>query len=155
MGLLKSNATILACQLALATAALTCAAFYNGFPLADPDTSTHITSAASGNTYWLRSPLYSYFVLILDGGGRSLWPVAIGQGLIGAVLIHLTMRVLLGPRAAMGWYLAVVLALTVFTSLPWETGEIMPDVFAAYVILGVFLLGFGAATLSKPEIGLV
>jgi hypothetical protein len=153
--LLRSNAIIFACQLALATAAFTCAAVYNGFPLVDPDTSTHIASAASGNLYWLRSPLYSYFVLILDGGGHSLWPVVIGQGLIGAVLIHLTMRVLLGLRTLRRWYLGVALALAVFTSLPWETGEIMPDVFAAYAILGVFLLGFGAAKLSKLETGLV
>src|SRR5207248_9760435 len=96
MRLLKSGAIVLGCRLAAATGALTGAAFYNGFPLVDPDTSTHILSAAGGGLYWLRSPLYSYFVLVLDGAGRSLWPVVVGQGLIGAVLIYLTLRVLLG-----------------------------------------------------------
>src|SRR5215475_6227049 len=141
--------TLAAC-LALATAMLSTAAFYNRFPLVYYDTASHIANAASGSIYWLRSPIYSYFVLFFDAGGRTLWPVVIAQGLIGAYLIHLVLRVVL-PRTAPGWYLACVFVLAAATSLPWVSGQIMPDVFAGYVILATFLLGYGVAGMTRTE----
>jgi hypothetical protein len=148
------SALPLAVCLALATAMLSAAALYNRFPLVDYDTSSHISSAASGSIYWLRSPIYSYFVLLLDGGGWTLWPVVIAQGLIGAYLIHLVMRVVL-RRTAPGWYLACAVVIAAATSLPWVVGQIMPDVFAGYVILATFLLGYGVAEMTRTEVSIV
>ena len=153
LGEVRSALALAGC-LALATAMLSAAALYNRFPLVSYDTGSHISSAASGSIYWLRSPIYSYFVLFLDGGGRTLWPVVIAQGLIGAFLIHLVMRVVL-RRAAPGWYLACVFVLAAATSLPWVNGQIMPDVFAGYVILATFLLGYGVAGMTRTEVSIV
>jgi hypothetical protein len=76
------------------------------------------------------------------------------QGLIGAFLVHLTVRTVLG-RSAPGWYLGIVLVLAAATALPWVSGQIMPDVLAGYVILATFLLGYGVARMSRAEIAIV
>ena len=153
LGEVRPAITLSAC-LVLATAMLSTAALYNRFPLVYYDTGSHIASAASGSIFWLRSPIYSYFVLFLDGGGRTLWPVVIAQGLIGAFLIHLVTRVVL-RRAAPGWYLACVFVLAAATSLSWVNGQIMPNVFAGYVILATFLLGYGVAGMTRTEVSIV
>src|SRR5262249_54322174 len=146
---------ITALQLSLATTMLSWAAIYNHYPFVDFDTVTYVISGDTRRITWLRSPFYSYFVLFLGGGGRSLWPAVVVQSLIGAYLIRLALKVLLPRHGGPGWYLGIVLVLSAATGLPWVSGQIMPDIFAGYVALGVFLLGFGANRLSRQEAAIV
>ena len=125
------------------------AAIYNGFPLVFDDTATHIADAFSRPPHWARSVVYSVFIAALHLQ-RTLWPVVIVQGLIAAHIVYLTLRVVLG-RVEPAPFLLVSGALAATTSLPWFVGQIMPDVFTAVVILGLFLLGFGLDRLTRAE----
>jgi hypothetical protein len=138
-------------EIALAALLLSSAAIYNGFPLVAFDTGAHLMSAGTGHLEWGHSPAYSFFVFGV-GGGWSLWTVVVVQGLIGAILIRLTLRTVVGSPLGTGWYLGSLLALAVLTSLPWEAGSIMADIFVGYVLLGQFLLGFAADRLGRREV---
>jgi hypothetical protein len=57
---------------------------------------------------------------------------------------------------ALGWpgprvFVAVMIALTVFTSLPWYTGQLMPDIFVPLAVLAFHLLAFARNVLHKRE----
>ncbi|HYH22062.1 MAG TPA: hypothetical protein VD995_25935 [Azospirillum sp.] len=141
-------ATVLA--LVLSTALLCLPALYNGFPLVFSDTGTYIAQALQGFAGGNRPVFYSLFMMPLHGGGVSLWPVVVVQSLIVAHLLHLVIRVAV-PGAGPWWTLAAAALLTVGTSLPWHTGQLMPDVFTSVLILTAFLLGFGLDRLSRLE----
>ena len=70
---------------------LSAAALYNRFPLVDFDTGTHIGSAASGQIFWMRSPVYSYFVLAFDGTAKGV----LQQMRVQLVLNQIILRALL------------------------------------------------------------
>ncbi|MBS7789010.1 hypothetical protein KTR66_03330 [Roseococcus sp. SDR] len=82
-------------------------------------------------------------------GAWSLWPVALGQGLLASWLVWLTQRSLReAPSPAA--HLLVCLGLAALTSAPWFLGTVMPDALTALGPLCLFLLGFGR--LSRAEV---
>ena len=90
-----------------------------------------------------RSPYYSLALTTL-AGLTGMWGVALGQSLIGSWLLYLTWRTL-GPKSQgphNGPFYLLIVSLTVLSSLPYFVSFSMPDVFAAYAILSVFLTCF-------------
>jgi len=121
------------------------AALYNGFPFVYYDTQGYVQPHYSA----LRTPYYSLSVTALRSAG-SVWPVVFAQTLLTAHLLHLALRVARG-KAPLLPYLAIAAALALGTSLAWVAGQIMADAFTPVVVLGVFLLGFGAERLGRGE----
>lgn len=87
---------------------------------------------------------------VFAGLGRlagSLWAVVAAQSVLVAYVLHESLAVF-APRPTWRVLPPLVLLLSVLTALPWRAGQLMPDVFAGLVILGIATLAFGAGRLS-------
>ncbi|MDH3264988.1 MAG: hypothetical protein OEM24_13445, partial [Paracoccaceae bacterium] len=95
-----------------------------------------------------RSPYYGAVLYLLF----SLSPFAVvaAQALALAGVAWLTVRALV-PDRAVAAYLSAGAICAAVTPLPYFAGYLMPDVFAAVVPLGVFLLAYGWRELSVGE----
>lgn len=137
----------LAGWLALAAAAglLSSVALWNGFPLVFTDTATYLTPKGPS----FRTPFYNAFTSLLRWD-RSPWPIVFAQSLLVAWLLRLTTRVFFGWRGPVR-FLLLIAASTLFSSLPWFTGQILPDVFSAALVLGLATLGLAAERCTIAE----
>ena len=129
-------------------------AFFNGAPLVFSDTMSYTTSAFEGEVPGLFSIYYSIFILPLHQG-VTFWPVVLVQGAIVAHLLYLTARTVTRGRLGKPQAAMMLVVLAVFSSLPWITGELLPDVFTPVVLLGIFLLGFEEDAMSRAELAYV
>ncbi len=115
-------------------------ALVNGYPLVFSDTAGLAEMGLEPTIGWDKPWVYGPLILLLHGG-RSLWGVAAGQGLVVSSILWLTADALQVARA---WrHLALCAALAVGSALPWFTPFVMPDIFAPLVVLCLFLLGWG------------
>jgi len=114
-------------------------ALFNHFPLVFPDTLSYATTVLRGETPGMFSVFYSLFILPLHQG-VTLWPVVFVQGAMLGHLLYLVIRCVSGGNVGKLQTLLVVAALCSFSSLPWFTGQLMPDVFTSVVILETSLL---------------
>jgi hypothetical protein len=145
-------------------AALTCSvALANRFPLTYYDSASYLKKAyafshaarplsldardyhrfqpAAGspftNPFFYRPPPYSVFLLPF-ASPLAVRAVPFAQGLLAALVVALALRTAgLDPRPT--GLVLLFLFLSTLTSLPWYTGQIMPDVFTGLVILLAYL----------------
>ena len=82
----------------------------------------------------------------------SLWGPVIAQGLILSHLLWVTLRVMRGDAKPL-WHIGLCAFAALATAAPFSAALLMPDVFAPIVVLGLFLLGFGGAALTRFERG--
>lgn len=123
-------------------------ALWNGFPLIFPDTGGYILRPIEGSLAMGRSAFYGLFLYL--GIPLSFWPNALLQSALTAWLIVLTLRTLgFGQRPWLA--LGMVAMLTVSTSLPWFTGQLMPDILFFCVVLALHALIFRSAQLAAWE----
>ncbi len=128
--------------------ALMLPALWNGFPLIFPDTGGYLTRPIEGALTIGRSALYGLF--LYAGVPLSFWPNALIQSGLTVWLIVLTLRASgLGGRPWLA--LGIVAMLTVCTSLPWFTGQLMPDILFPAAVLALYLLAFRAGQLRRWE----
>ena len=150
-----------AAALAVASVMLASAAFYNGLPLLYRDSIDYLLHGEATARALLahdtvdlentRSLFYGLALHVLRDGS-NLWPVVAFQALLTASTLWLTMRVALGHRHATASRLLVVTALlTTLSSAPWFVGYVMPDLFAALLVLGIYLVAFGWERLRGGE----
>lgn len=132
--------------LILVSLLLSWAAFYNGYPLVFSDTSGYL-SPVLVKSY--RLPFYGLFVYALYWE-VSPWPIVAAQAAIMAHLLFLAWRCFF-PGARLWRFVLLSLLLASCTSLPWFVGQIMPDLFAAVVVLAFSLLAFCADRLRSWE----
>jgi hypothetical protein len=128
--------------------ALLAPALWNGFPLIFPDTGGYFTRPLEGTLSMGRSAFYGLF---LDAGiPLAFWPNVLAQAAMVAWLIILTLRSHgLGGRP---WLAAgMVATLSVATSLPWFTGQLMPDILFLAAALALHLLVFRSEQLARWE----
>jgi hypothetical protein len=119
--------------------ALMTPALWNGFPLIFPDTGGYLDGPILGALSMGRSALYGLF--LYTGVPFSFWPNAVLQSALTIWLIVLTMRAHgLGGRPWLA--LGIVAMLTVCTSLPWFSGQLMPDILFPAAVLALYLLSF-------------
>jgi hypothetical protein len=126
-------------------------ALLNQFPLVFPDTLSYATTAYLGEIPGMFSAFYSFFILPLHRG-EALWPVVFMQGALLGHFLYIVIRCVSNAEAGKVETLFVVAALALFSSLPWFTGQIMPDVFSSIVLLGIFLLAFCTNQLTRTEL---
>lgn len=128
--------------------ALMAPALWNGFPLIFPDTGGYLDRPILGTLGMGRSALYGLF--LYTGVPFSFWPNAVLQSALTIWLIVLTMRALgLGGRPWLA--LAIVAMLAVCTSLPWFSGQLMPDILFPAGVLALYLLSFHNERVAQWE----
>jgi hypothetical protein len=72
--------------------------------------------------------------------------------LILSHVLWLTQRALRGDAQPL-WHIGLCAFAAMATAAPFSAALLMPDIFAPIVVLGLFLLGFGAAALTRFERG--
>jgi hypothetical protein len=126
-------------------------ALFNGAPLVFSDTLGYASAALKREVPGLFSIFYSVLILPLHQG-VTLWPVVFVQGAILAHLLYLTMRCVSGNTLGKMDAFFIIAALCVFSSLPWITGQILPDALTSTLLLGLFVLAFCADQLRRWEL---
>ena len=128
--------------------ALMAPALWNGFPLIFPDIGGYLDRPILGTLGMGRSALYGLF--LYAGVPFSFWPNAVLQSALMVWLIVLTMRANgLGGRPWLA--LGVVAMLAFCTSLPWFSGQLMPDILFPAAVLAIYLLSFHSERLARWE----
>jgi hypothetical protein len=143
----------------LLAAFLTCAvALYNEFPLTYPDTGTYIANArdvvggflGGAQPSFFDRPLTYGLFLVPFASSYTLWLVPLAQGFLVAFAVDLTLRSVSISLSTSG-FLALFAGLSTFTSLPFFSGQVMPDIFTSLVILLSFVTLWGSERLSQRE----
>jgi hypothetical protein len=114
-------------------------AFYNRYPLVSSDSGTYMASSFSLIPPLDRPIGYGLFIRGVSWQA-SMWPVVFFQGLIASLLIYKVVELFVNQRKPYLIHFAVVLFLTLFSSLAWYSSQLMPDIFASFLILTLFLL---------------
>ena len=123
---------------ALAAAVLCLPALYNGYPLAYFDLGNYLKVAFTLIPDADRFLGYSLFLRVATLQ-MTLWTVVFIQGLIVSLLLFQVAKKIAAGRSPYFFHLFAVIVLTAGTSAGWFVSTPMPDIFAAGVILAVFL----------------
>jgi hypothetical protein len=139
----------------LPAALLTCIiALYNQFPLTYPDAGSYLENAVA-IAHW-RAPWFFYRPLVYGSllvpfsTPQTIWLIPLAQGFLAALVVDLTLRAAAVPLSTWG-FLVLFAGLSAFTSLPWISGQIMPDVFTGVTILLCFVFVWGDERLTNRE----
>jgi hypothetical protein len=129
-------------------------AFYNRFPLTYPDAGTYLENAlaiAHGRAPWIfyRPVIYGAF-LVPFATPPTIWLVPLAQGFLTALVVDLALRTASVSLSTRG-FLTLVAGLTAFTSLPWISGQLMPDAFTAPLVLLGFVVVWDDGRFSVRE----
>ncbi|HEY0302577.1 MAG TPA: hypothetical protein VGC36_14625 [Rhizomicrobium sp.] len=123
-------------------------ALWNAFPLIFPDTGGYIDRPLLGTLGMGRSALYGAFLYL--GVPSHFWLNIVLQSAMMSWLIVLTLRTHgLGGRPWLA--LGIVALLTVTTSLPWFSAQLMPDILFPAAALALNLLMFRDGALGRLE----
>ena len=115
-------------------------AFYNHYPLFDPDAATYISSGFLLETPIDRPIIYGLLLRILSLNGLTLWLPVLAQTLIVSWLIFRIIRTIVGDATYLIYSLITILFLSLFTTLSWTVSSIHPDIFTPVCCLSVLLL---------------
>ncbi len=136
------NRIILSLALLFSTVLLLTVALYNGYPLINSDTGSYVKYAFDFQVPQDRSPFYGVFT-----GFSSLW-----LSLWGTVIVQAALLVFLLYRYSRLFrqshnptplgLLLMFLAIAVGTHVTWVVSFVMPDVFAAILLLATLLYFF-------------
>lgn len=119
-----------------ATIIFMAAAFYNGYPLVTSDTGSYIKYAFDFQVPADRSPFYGVFVGVCSFW-LSLWFTVAAQCFLLAWVLHSLVGLLAGDKKTPFYYLAFVSAIAALTPACWVSAFVMPDIFAALLLLGL------------------
>ena len=137
-----SNNRLVYPALIISTLFLLIPAFYNHYPLVNPDTATYLASGFKPETPFDRPITYGLLTRLFSLNGLSLWLVVFMEAFIATSLIFKIVQQVVRVR----YYLAgmcVVLFLSVCTSLSWVVSQVQPDVFTPIAFLCVVLILLG------------
>jgi len=126
-------------------------AFFNGYPLLFSDSGGFLHQTLGPLMLWDKSYIYGPFLHAFHWR-ISLWGPVIAQGLILSHLLWLTQRVVRGHATPL-WHIGLCAFAALATTAPFSAALLMPDIFAPIVVLGLFLLGFCGAALTRFERG--
>jgi hypothetical protein len=139
----------------LPAALLTCVvAMYNAFPLTYPDTGGYLDNArnlVAGRAPGFFNRPFTYSVFLIPFATRyTIWLVPVAQGVVVAFVVDLALRhagVLLSTHR----FITLFAILSVVSSLPWVSGQVMPDIFTSLVILLFFVTFWGSDLHSRRQ----
>jgi hypothetical protein len=149
-GIMQMTATARVAAFLLATLILLVPAVWNGFPLLFYDTGAYLGRYFFDVLSPGRSAVYGLFL----GAARwpDFWPAVLIQSAAAVWIVSLFLRAYdLGNRP--GVLVGLIAFFTAATSLPWLTGQLMPDFLAGLAAVAVYLLVFRAQEMSRWEIG--
>jgi hypothetical protein len=126
-------------------------AFFNGYPLLFSDSGGFLHQTLGPLMLWDKPYVYGPFLHAFHWRISLLGPV-IAQGLMLSHLLWLTQRVVRGDAQPL-WHGGLCAFAALATAAPFSAALLMPDIFAPMVVLGLFLLGFGDAALTRLERG--
>ena len=135
----------------LGAALLIWPAFFNGYPLLFSDSGGFLHQTLGPLMLWDKPYVYGPFLHAFHWR-ISLWGPVIAQGLMLSHLLWLTQRVVRGDAQPL-WHIGLCAFAALATAAPFSAALLMPDIFAPMVVLGLFLLGFGGAALTRLERG--
>lgn len=122
-------------------------ALWNGYPLFYYDSVDYVQLPFTWDLPIYRTMSYAMMSLMAKLVG-TLWVIPVLQSLAVAYVLHEALTVF--TRLPAGLTLVpVAMTLAVLTGLPWFASEIMADVFAGVVILGIAALAFGGDRLGR------
>lgn len=134
-----SNSNLVYPAIIISVLLLLIPAFYNHYPLVNPDTATYLASGFKPETPFDRPITYGLLARLFSLNGLSLWLVVFMQAFIVASLIFRITRWVVG-----GTYyftgMCIVLFLSACTSLSWVVSQVQPDVFTSIAFLCIVLL---------------
>jgi hypothetical protein len=125
----------------LVVALLMAPAIWNGYPLIYFDSEDYVEMAFSLQPIIWRIMTYGVFCTIAKVFG-TLWVLPLVHAILTTWVLHEAVMGFIGRWRHMV-LLGVGLALALFTGLPWVSSQILADIFAGVVILGVAVLAFG------------
>jgi hypothetical protein len=127
--------------------ALLLPALINGFPFVFADTGGYLARPFERTLALGRSALYGLF---LAAGARfEFWPNIIAQAGLTIWVLHILLRVYGYHRPLI--FAALIMGLSIFTSLPWFVAQLMPDVFVPLAVIALHLLAFARERISGIE----
>jgi hypothetical protein len=135
----------------LGAALLIWPAFFNGYPLLFSDSGGFLHQTLGPLMLWDKPYIYGPFLHAFHWR-ISLWGPVIAQGLMLSHLLWLTQRVMRGTVTPL-WHIGLCAFVALATAAPFSAALVMPDILAPMVVLGLFLLGFGGAALTRFERG--
>ncbi len=130
------------------TTMLVLAALWNKHPLMYPDSpyyvgsghdfATRLYTGELANRHSERSPLYSISILPLHSWGLAM-PIVVMQALVTSLMIGYMLRRELPSTSTFG-KLKIVLLVVVTTGASFYTSMLMPDIFAASLVISFYYL---------------
>lgn len=121
-------------------------AFYNGYPLLNPDDGTYISSGFLPETPNDRPIIYGLLLRVFSFNGVSLWLALCFQAYIVSWLVFRIAQHITGKKL---WIPLLVTCLpAVISTLSWKVSELIPDVFTAIALMCIMLIVAGLE--SKP-----
>jgi len=126
------------------TAVILCfPAFYNGYPLFYTDSALYLEAAHKLIPTIERPIGYGLFIR-LTSREVTLWSTVLIQGIIASLLIyHSMITVIKADRFKRIHHFITLVFLSLFTSLGWFVGQLMPDVFSGFLVLVFFNVVYG------------
>jgi hypothetical protein len=159
----------------LAAALTTSVALHNRFPLTYYDSGSYLKKAYAfthaaqplslhmedyrsfqppsgspfSNPFFYRPAPYT-LLLVPFASPVTLWALPFAQGLLAAFVVSLALRTARVSLSTRG-FLLLFAGLTAFTSLPWFTGQVMPDLFTGLLVLLAYVALWGEDRLSERD----
>lgn len=124
-------------------------ALMNGYPLAFIDTVSYLLHTINAEHPWDKTAAYGPFLYAFHWE-QTLWLPLAAQGALLSALLWLVQRVATGTVTA-ARHLLLSAGLALLTTAAWFNATMMPDIFAGYAVLCLFVLGFGDERLSRGE----
>ena len=138
---------------------MTWPALYNRYPVLYPDSISYLEGGRLvaraiflhrlSTNYGGRSLIYGLGILPMHWN-ITPWPVVALNAFLAAYLLWLVVRSIV-PRRTVLSYFALLIPLSLFTSLSWFVSLIMPDILGPVLYLCIFLLVFAGETISPTE----
>ncbi len=115
-------------------------AFYNYYPLVNPDTGTYLASGFKPDTPIDRPITYGILVRLFSLNGVSLWLAVFAQAYTCAWLIFKIVRRLCDSAPFILKSLLITLFLSVCSQLSWEVSQVQPDMYTSVAVLCIIAI---------------
>ena len=136
-GMAKYSAIVLGALLLLIPA------YYNHYPLVNPDTATYLASGFKPETPLDRPITYGLLLWLFSLNGLSLWLAVFAQALIVSWLVFSITAKLGGGKRYLLKGMIIMLLLSLSSSLSWVVCQVQPDIFTSIGMLCVILVLIG------------
>ncbi len=123
-------------------------AVWNGFPLLEYDTGGYLARWFEGTLNPSRSTTYGLF--LSAGWPLDFWPIVILQAAAAVWVIGVMLKVHRLDIHPAG-LLAIVIALSATTALPWLASELLTDIFAGLAVLAFHALVWRGCNIATRE----